>query len=346
MENQKIIEEYLNGVTINQLIKKYHHKYETIRKILVNGDVALRTRSEAGKGTKKKEIPVEIQNKIIDNYVNKHYGQIKAGKEFGVSGFLVKKILKENNIVIRDYSEAAKLSNKNRAKYNNNDDYFKTQSSSMAWLLGFLASDGSLCKTDNSIKIGLSRIDREILERIKKEVGIEANIKDYTTSDGFDCSCLAWTSQMHREDLKEYSIIPQKTFCLKPPFKLEKKYWIDYIRGYFDGDGSVNYIHSKNNNHSGALRWQVCSATKEILSFIVDFLYEEYNIPKVSIRMEQRKNSPLYIISYSTLSTRKIYNILYTKDALYLERKKKKYEEILLLKENFFQETAAPTAEE
>ena len=62
---------------------------------------------------------------------------------------------------------------------------------------------------------------------------------------------------------------------------------------------------------------------------MINFLYEEYNIPKVNIMSQDRTNGKLYYFQYSTNATKTIYNILYTKDSWYLKRKKDKYEEIL-----------------
>ena len=109
-----------------------------------------------------------------------------------------------------------------------------------------------------------------------------------------------------------------------PETNLKNKYWIDYIRGYVDGDGSINYIQQ------GALRWQVCSATPEILEFIIDYFHEEYDIPKVKVYKTERKGS-LYYFQYSTNATKKIFNFLYTPNSIFLKRKKDKYIEVLNL---------------
>lgn len=225
-------------------------------------------------------------------------------------------IYKSHNAVMKELPQ-------NQRKYEVNEDFFFNQSSNMAYLLGYLASDGSISKNRNEISLGLSTIDREILEKFREVIGGRP-IDDYVTQNGFSVSKWVFTSQRVKDELTKYSIVPNKTFTLTPPYALNKRYWIDYIRGYFDGDGSVNYLVSNK-----ALRWQVCSATKEILEWIIDWLYEEYNIPKVNIHQENKKNAPLYYFQYSTNATKAIYNILYTPNSWFLKRKKDKYEEIL-----------------
>lgn len=269
----------------------------------------------------KKIFTKEEKDKVIYLYTVEKRGQLYCAKSIGTSQRKVKEILKEYNIKIRNFSEASICSNQNRALFKDKD-YFNNQSHNMAWLMGFIASDGSIGLKDNGIKITLSLKDKEILEKIKQEVKIENQIREYTTSDGFDCCSIEWACKEHKDALREYNIIPQKTFKLLPPDKLKDEYKIDYIRGYFDGDGSVNLIQNK------SLRWQVCSATKPILEFIVDTLYNQFNIPKVNIQTQKRVHN-IYYIQYSTNATKKIYNILYTPNSLYLQRKKEHFDEIV-----------------
>ena len=56
--------------------------------------------------------------------------------------------------------------------------------------------------------------------------------------------------------------------------------------------------------------------------------FEEQGIPKISI-LETKRVNTLYYFQYSSVSTRKIYDILYYKNCLCLPRKKDKYEQLL-----------------
>lgn len=259
---------------------------------------------------------------ILDTYVNKKRGQMACAKNAGVSLRTVKKFLEECDIHIRNFSEAAAISNMNRRTYSINEDYFNEESHNMAYILGFLAADGSVSKKDNEIKIGLSAVDKYFLQQIANELNSNRLVKEYTNSSGYNCCEWHFSSKKIKDKLAEYNIVPTKTFSFKFPEKLNKKYWIDFIRGYFDGDGCISTA-GKN-----AIRWQVCSATKDILQHIIDFFYEEYGIPKVCI-YERKGLNTIYYIQYSSVPTREIYKHLYTKDSLYLPRKKEKYEQIL-----------------
>lgn len=236
----------------------------------------------------------------------------------------LKEILEKNGYHLRNRHEAIVAANKGRNLLSNHN-YFHEESANMAWLMGFLAADGSIEKDRNVIKLGLSSVDRDILEKIRQEINLKSEVKNYITAKGFSVSKLQWSSETHKKDLASYGIIPEKTFKLKPPYKLNKKYWIDYIRGYFDGDGSIVL----NENNYNTLTWEIGSATKDILEFIRDFLTEEYGIPYVNIYETQRKEK-FYLLMYSTNSAIQLYNIMYYKeDILYLPRKKEKYTSLI-----------------
>lgn len=272
-----------------------------------------------------REYTKEQEELIIELYINQKRGQRYVCKMAHTTPEVMKKFLTKRGYKIRNFSEAVSISNQNRAKHKKQDYFSKeNESHNMAWLLGFIASDGTVRKDTNEIKVTLSSVDREILEKIREELELETEVKDYLTNTGFNCSTLAWTCGQHKKDLERYNIVPNKTFSLLPPDELDKEYWIDYIRGYFDGDGSVNLIAGQ------SLRWQVCSATKPILEFIVDTLYTQYNIPQVNLQKQNRNGKALYSIQYSTNATKAIYDILYTPNSLYLNRKKEHYKSILM----------------
>lgn len=272
---------------------------------------------------KRTQLPKETVEGILDNYVNKGFGLIKSGKEFGVGTRVVRRVLLENNIHIRSFNEAASISGVNRRIHDVNDNYFSEENHNMAYLLGFLASDGTIRKNDNSVKIGLSSVDRDFLLTIKKEIGYQGELTDYITSNGFSVSELRFTSKQIKADLAKYNIIPNKTFIYTFPKNLKREYWIDFIRGYFDGDGSVSTASSE------AIRWQVSSANPDVLNTIVDFFFEEYEIPKVNLQWQEKVHR-LYYIQYSTTATRKIFQILYTPNCLKLPRKYEKFKKLVM----------------
>ena len=316
-EIDSIINDYVNGLTLVKTCKKYHHRESTIKDILIKNNIHVRNKSEASKKVEKIHVSKDIEDKIVENYLNGK-GLISSGKDFGIGPQKVRNILVSRNIKIRSYSESASISNTLRKKYFCNLDYFKHENQKMAYILGFISADGSISLEGNVLKISLARKDRELLEKIKNELEYTGNIKDYTNSKGFDISSLSITCKEYKEDLAKYNIVPQKTYTFSFPKNLNKKYWIDFIRGYWDGDGTICTAGKE------AIRASLCGYRKEFLEDVLNFLEEDFDIPKVNIRM--KKNSNTYYFQYSNNSTIKLYKALYYNDnVLCLERKKEKF---------------------
>lgn len=309
-------------------MSKYHHKYNTIVKILdANNIPHSKNVKKSGKpnNKNKKNLSENIINGIIKTYKEEKRGQMYCAKKYNTTVYMVKKVLRENNIKIRNFSEAATISNKKRRKYIINENYFSVESSEMAYIMGFIAADGSISKRDNTLKIGLSAIDYDFLCNIAKKMGSDKDVKLFTNNKGFDCCEWHCASEKIKNDLSKYNIVPNKTFSLTFPKNLSKEYWIDFIRGYFDGDGTVCSCGDN------AIRWSLCSATDDILKVVVDFFEKEYNIPRVKIQKRPPSNNSheLYYIQYSTKATKQIYEILYPENAFFLSRKKQKFDNLI-----------------
>lgn len=261
-----------------------------------------------------------VDTSILIKEYNNGASLAKLSKEYNMPARTIRRILTENNIHIRSKNEQNKYSPQNQRKYSINDTFFSTQNSNMAYILGFLAADGCVYKKNNTIKIGISSIDRNFLVMLNQIMESNFPIHDYITNKGYSVSELRITSSQIKKDLAEYGIIPKKTYSLTFPTKLESKYYLDFIRGYFDGDGSISTAGK-------AIRWQLCCYNSELLATVVNIL-SEYGIPKVNI--QHYKDKHLYYIQYSTIPTKEIFCVLYKENCLYLPRKYNKYKQLIM----------------
>lgn len=188
--------------------------------------------------------------------------------------------------------------------------------------MGFLAADGTIGSTDNTIKIGLSSCDREILEKIQKELDYnQGKIYDHQTQQGFFISELRWTSSQQKQDLAQFGIVPNKTYKKMELPKIEKKLQLAFILGYFDGDGSFSI-----NKDARYCRLRFCAYRKEILQSIADYLKEHYNITYSLSGSHQRQ---MYELSISTKYAIPILKDAYALCPLCLQRKKNKFLEYI-----------------
>lgn len=254
---------------------------------------------------------------IIDSYKSgKSKNQLRL--EFNVSEGVIKRILEKNNIKIRQVQES------NKRKFNINDKYFDTENPNMAYIMGLWAAGGNVDSKENRLDLELNSTDIEILEQIKEELQSERPIKIYQCQNGYIKNKLLFWSSHIKKKFAEYGIVPNKTYSpdFHAPYKLNKIYWIDYIRGFFDGDGCVK----KNTS----LTFELNSINQQFLIDIQQFFLEEYNIPmQISIAHDRPKQFTIYRLYCYGNWAREIYKILYTPNSLYFKRKYDKWQELL-----------------
>ena len=259
-------------------------------------------------------IPEENKDKVVENYVVKKMGLQAAGREFGYSQRVVETILKQRGVHKRTYVE----SKQTLRKYSVNDDFFKHQSHDMAYILGFIAADGCVSDKENLISIQLQKRDQELIEKIKKITNSSHPIKNYITKLGRDtCKISIWSSEW-KKDLAIYNITPKKTFILQPPERLDKQFYIDFIRGYFDGDGSIT---------TNKLGFEIVGASKSMMTWIRDVFANQYGITNNGLTTSVTENNvTMYKFGiYNKQQIKKIRNLLYNdSDCLCLCRKKDK----------------------
>lgn len=256
---------------------------------------------------------------IIEEYLN---GSSLAAlsRKYNISAYRIKSLLQKNNIAIRSRNEQNKYSPQNQRKYYINDNYFdKIDCEDKAYLLGFLAADGTI-QPDGSVKIALSSIDKELLIKIQTVLETNYPIRDSITKDGFTVSTFVFRSSKIREQLAKYNIIKNKTYTYSFPEALSEKYIPSFIKGYWDGDGTVCMS-------GGYPRTSLCSHQKDFLEDVINKLETLYNIPKVKVY--QKKGSNTWYFQYSKESSRKLYELFYSNPSyLFLERKYSKFVEL------------------
>ncbi|SFI73555.1 LAGLIDADG-like domain-containing protein [Bacillus sp. 71mf] len=145
-----------------------------------------------------------------------------------VTSRYVRMVLADNNVEMRARGSW-------KRKYDINEDYFKTWSNNMAYILGFFIADGVIAKNCHTVSI--SQKEKEILEDIKKE--IKSN-QPLCKNKNTDVYMLNLNSKIMKNDLIDiHGITPCKSYDVQFPY-VPEEFLHHFIRGYFDGDGHVN----------------------------------------------------------------------------------------------------------
>ena len=164
-----------------------------------------------------------------------------------------------------------------------------------------------------TVLINISRVDRGHLKKFKEFMNSNVEIQDYVQTAGFsnnsEMSKICFNSKDMSHDLTSAGVPPRKSLILEPP-KIKEQYFLPYILGYFDGDGSI--FETKQG------LWGInIEGTKEILTWINDILNISSKLEK---RHEDDKNN-YYIRCGGTKKPYEIMKQLYESVEVHLDRK-------------------------
>lgn len=199
---------------------------------------------------------MEITKELIDNlYTKQRLSTLEVCKLLGICRTNFYKYLKKFNIY-----------NHGQQKYFPNENFFSTWSHEMAYCVGFISADGHVWEKRPFLSIGLHERDIDTLTYIKNQISPMSLVRANPKHKGIQ---LTIKSHQIWSDLKKYNITHDKTFDLKIDFDIPKEFWGDYLRGYFDGDGS---IWIQKNRKTPAYAGSIVGASRQILDDICDRL--------------------------------------------------------------------------
>lgn len=123
-----------------------------------------------------------------------------------------------------------------------NQDFFKTWTHDMAYVLGFFAADGCMMHTKRGTHyISFEVTDLEIVVAIKEILGSQNKVEARNRpSHKKIIYRIQIGSKTMYYDLISLGFTDRKSLKMKFPY-IPENYLPDFIRGYFDGDGCVHF---------------------------------------------------------------------------------------------------------
>ena len=220
-------------------------------------------------------------------------------------------------------------------EYQINEDFFDIiNTEEKAYILGFFYADGTNCELNGEL-IGISftqlEQDVDILEKIKSAMNADYNFYSCVQKTNEKIKYkFSINSKKLSKRLSELGAPPRKSLILKFPnkdiFKSEDLIR-HFIRGYFDGDGSIigQYVKAdpKTNRQERIRRYfTIISKNNSILLEFKEF-FEENNI---NVNINYLKRDDMWRMSTSSKKeVEKIFNLLYKNSNFYLIRKFDKF---------------------
>jgi len=271
----------------------------------------------------------------------KKYDEIEILKDYNENLTIKDIMLKHNIKSIKTIYDIKKRNGREHnipnKKYQVNENYFeKIDNEEKAYWLGFLYADGNVrMHNDRSgiLKLKLKQSDRSHIEKFNECLNSNYPIKDgmeivKVKKREYKCYysvvCIYNTKMV--KDLYNLGCMNNKTFKIKFPEFLDNKLISHFIRGYFDGDGCITVKNKKNNNNKG--RVSVISASYDFLAELNDILIRCINVTNNKIA----DGKTYHTLNWGGLTdVENIHYYLYTDSTIYLDRKRKKYDDILIV---------------
>jgi hypothetical protein len=273
------------------------------------------------------KIPIEKRKELSDKYLS-GISSSELSKEYKANCVTVLNTLRRNGTKIRDAKEYVR-------KYALNETFFDSiDTQEKAYFLGFLFADG--CNSGKKISLNLSEKDLGILQKLNILIHPEGKplyrgeARESTLKNGQ----IAHTKtnyhlvieNKHISDLlSSYGCTPRKTNTLEFPNFLNPELVVHFIRGYFDGDGSVSLMPPEPRIRA----YISITSTRIFCEKIQQIVKEAINIESNILEKNYQTKNIVEWRIYSTLPSIKFLDWIYKDSTIHLQRKYDRYQQLL-----------------
>ena len=178
-----------------------------------------------------------------ENYIRKNFGILKIvqiAENLNLKERSVRYLCKKLNLKLSPEQKTIVLKQRNK-KYSHNENFFSDLNNKSAYWAGFIAADG--CIIDNRLKIKLKSTDEVHLSTFLDDINSTHTILHETGKRNdtitYSSTVLISSDKMIKDLLEIYNITPNKSLTLTPPNITTELYIDCFIKGLFDGDGTV-----------------------------------------------------------------------------------------------------------
>jgi len=203
-------------------------------------------------------------------------------------------------------------------------------SANLAYAVGLLATDG--CIARHTALIDLTSKDREQLINFNECIGIKIKIGTKSSGNGKIGFRVQIKNRLFHDFLVSIGFTPAKSKTLSE-INVPDKYFFDFLRGCFDGDGSFYSYWDKRWKSSFMFYLEFCSASHDFIKWLRQ---KNSNLAFVNGHITKAKNGNTYQLKYakkeSLILLKKIY---YSTELISLSRKRLKISKALSSMDSF-----------
>lgn len=206
-----------------------------------------------------------------------------------------------------------------------NETAFDNYSEEACYWAGFIAADGCV-DSKNRLRIMLKYDDISHLEKFKEYLKSTHAISINTTTYN---RCSFELTNPYIVDMLDinFNIVPNKTATLQFPKFIPSKYMVHYIRGYFDGDGSICESFSNKNSITTSIYATFASGSKEFSEDLFAYLGNKLNLGG---HLQEFKDSVKWQLKYNTNDAKTLLSYMYEDSNVYLDRKYALYQKLII----------------
>lgn len=200
-----------------------------------------------------------------------------------------------------------------------NEKYFdEINNFKKAYWLGFIMADGYTYKTPNREKyelaIKIKSTDIDHLKEFAKD--IEFPEEKITTGSNkrngninYYCSLRTYNTHLVTTVMNKHKIVQNKTYVQCLPDSIPEKYISDFIRGYWDGNGSIK--------KSG---WSACTMSYQLIKSFAKY-FDKNNIEYTLTQQLCKSGNYLHLIRIRSKSHEDFIELIYPPKKYALKRK-------------------------
>lgn len=193
----------------------------------------------------------------------------------------------------------------------------------LSYIVGLIAADG--CLSSDGRHVDFTSKDRQLVELYRSVVKPAAKIGNKKGSSGTSYLRVQVSDVSLYDFLVEVGLMPNKSSVIGA-LKIPDKFFADFLRGYFDGDGSIYGYKDRRWANSLMFYTSFVSASYPFVQWLQQNIVR--HVPGVSGYL-RGLNSGVYQLSYAKTDSRALYEFMYYSDLVpRLERKYVRYLEI------------------
>ena len=190
-------------------------------------------------------------------------------------------------------------------------------SSNLAYAIGLLTTDG--CLSSDGRHIDFTSKDRDLIKLFLNCLGIKNKI-GYKTSgySGRKCTRVQFGDVIFYKFLLGIGLTPAKSKTMSD-LDIPDKYFFDFLRGHFDGDGTFYSYYDPRWKNSFMFYTVFISASKSHIDWLRDKIYSKL---KVRGHITQDGNKSTYQLKYAKKESLKIIKKIYYSSKIVCLRRK------------------------